>query len=61
MNRGVLMTIAALLLSSQAQAHVSQAQGMAHAGEHLWLLLVLVPALLLVRLSVRRFVRNSKR
>ncbi len=61
-----MRAVMALLLggaSGLAQAHVSSAQGLAHAGEHLWLLLAL-PAVFGVRwlggriLAQRRVVRR---
>jgi len=52
-NRGIWATMTTLLVSTQAQAHSSHAQGMAHAMEHLWWLLVLVPAVLLFHRSLR--------
>jgi len=55
MNRGILLYVS-LLFAGGAQAHVSQAEGMAHAGEHLWLLLAL-PALILLRPLASRLLR----
>ena len=56
MNRGKLLFIS-LLSAGAAQAHVSQAEGVAHAGEHLWLLLAL-PALLMLRPLAARLLRT---
>jgi len=56
MNRGKPLFVA-LLLAGGAQAHVSQAEGLAHAGEHLWLLLAL-PALMLLRPLATRLLRT---
>ena len=61
MNRGALISLLTLGGIGSAQAHVSGAVGMAHAGEHLWLLLALVPALMLLRPLVRRLARNRRR
>ena len=58
MNRGILTTLLAML-AAQAQAHVSHAEGMAHANEHL-LLLALIPLALLGRPLVRRLLRIRK-
>jgi len=55
MNRGKLLFVS-LLAASSAQAHVSQAEGLAHAGEHLWLLLLL-PALMFLRPISSRLLR----
>lgn len=52
MNRG-LSVFALVLLSGLAQAHVSEAQAMQHAVEHLWLLAALLPLALLFK-PVRR-------
>ena len=56
MNRGIPLFVS-LLLAGSAQAHVSQAEGMAHAGEHLWLLLAL-PALILLRPLASHLLRS---
>jgi len=52
----------ALLLggaSGLAQAHASSAQGLAHAGEHLWLLLAL-PAVMGLRWLGGRFLAQRR-
>jgi hypothetical protein len=59
MNRGLMIAMAALFGAGQAQAHVSGAQGMAHAFEHLWLLLGLVVVIGLVPVA-GRLIRNRK-
>ncbi len=60
MNRGIF--IAGLpLLSMQAHAHVSHAQGMTHATEHLWLLLAMLPVALLMWPLTRTLLRKHKR
>jgi len=61
MNRGMFLTLAGLLGATAAQAHVSHAQGVAHASEHLWLLLALAPALMLLRPLARRLLRSRDR
>lgn len=57
MNRGVILTVS-MLLAANSQAHVSHAEGMAHASEHLWLLLAVVPVLALLRPLVLRILRK---
>lgn len=53
------LTLAGLLGSAVAQAHVSSAQGMAHAFEHLWLLLGLVVVIGLAPVA-GRLIRKRK-
>jgi hypothetical protein len=60
MNRGAFVA-GFSLLSMQAHAHVSHAQGLAHATEHLWLLLAMVPVAILMRPLTRRLLRKFKR
>lgn len=61
MNRGTVLTVAALFGSNTVQAHVSQAQGMAHAFEHFWLLLAVAPLLLFVRPLANHLLQRRKR
>lgn len=57
MNRGIIVGLMLLLASGPLFAHVSAVQGAAHATEHLWLLLALAPALLLLRPLLRHLFR----
>ena len=61
MKRGIVLAFAAVVGSGAVQAHVSQAQGMAHAFEHFWLLLVLAPLLLVARPAADYLTRRRKR
>lgn len=53
------LTLAGALGSAAAQAHVSSAHGMAHAFEHLWLLLGLVVVIGLLPVA-GRLLRSRK-
>ena len=57
MKREILALITAVGASGVAQAHVSEVQGMAHAAEHFWWLLTLVPAVLVLRPHAQRLLR----
>ena len=57
----VVAIVGTLLMADTAHAHVSDASGMTHAFEHLWLLLVLVPMLLLLRPLARWLMRGRRR
>ena len=61
MNRGILAITISMLGSTAAQAHVSHAQGMAHTHEHLWLLLALAPALMLLRPLAQRLLQAKRK
>jgi hypothetical protein len=61
MNRGILLAIAGVFGSAAVQAHVSQSQGMAHAFEHFWLVLLLAPLWLLARPAAKYLSSHRKR
>lgn len=60
MNRGFLLATLTLF-SVPAMAHVSDAQGSAHAAEHLWLALAVMPAYWVARPLVRKLLRIRRR
>jgi len=59
MNR-IFPLSASVFLIGTAEAHVSHAAGMAHAFEHLWILLALVPAVLLLAPLLRPLLKKIK-
>ena len=60
MNRGIVLAAIAFS-SAQAHAHVSHLEGMAHAAEHLWLVMLIAPAAWLLRPVLRRAIRRIRR
>lgn len=60
MNLRIAATVIATLAAGAAQAHVSDAHGVAHATQHLWLVLALVPSLLLLRPLAQRLLHRRK-
>lgn len=52
--KAIWTTPGLLVIGHTAQAHVSASAGMAHAVEHLWLMLLLVPAVLGLGEGLRR-------
>lgn len=58
MKQGLLLSLITLISSQGVHAHISQAHGMAHAVEHLWLVLLVAPLFLLLRPLVARVLRQ---
>ena len=57
MNRAIVIGLT-VLISSPLAAHVSNAEGVAHAVEHGWLLLVLAPIVMLMFRPLMRCLRR---
>jgi len=55
-----IISVAAMLAAGGAQAHVSDAQGMAHAMQHLWLLLLIPGAIACAPLLTRLLARQDR-